>query len=287
MGLLAISILPVAVLGTFIYNRDKNKESVKLLIKLFLAGLLSTFLSMFITVFLGLFFPIFVTESSNLDLFELFFYAFFGVALVEEFSKWIMVYKISYNHEEFDEVYDAIVYTTFVSLGFACFENILYVLDGGIVTGIVRAIFAVPGHACDGVLMGYFLGFAKVYQRQNDQRRSKINLALSLVVPVISHGIYDYCAMSYNSELIFLFFVFVGIMFIHCFKTVKQISKEEIIINNQLVQNNNYQPVSQQMVQNNNYQPVNQQNVSQNNFCPNCGTKVESIYCPKCGRKNM
>ena len=55
-----------------------------------------------------------------------------------------------------------IVYASFVALGFACFENILYVSDSGIVTGLIRAVTAVPGHVCDGILMGSYLALAKL-----------------------------------------------------------------------------------------------------------------------------
>ena len=57
-----------------------------------------------------------------------------------------------------------IVYAVFSSLGFACIENILYVLSGGVGIAILRAILSVPGHMCFGVIMGYFLSQAKVNQ---------------------------------------------------------------------------------------------------------------------------
>ena len=85
----------------------------------------------------------------QMNFIQLLFYVFVVIALVEEASKWFFVYKISYNHNEFDSLYDMIVYASFVALGFACFENILYVYSSGIVTGFVRAVSAVPGHVCE------------------------------------------------------------------------------------------------------------------------------------------
>lgn len=56
-----------------------------------------------------------------------------GIALIEDFFKFLPAYIIGIRSKEFDEVYDAIVYTGFSALGFAVFENILYVLsDGGV-----------------------------------------------------------------------------------------------------------------------------------------------------------
>ena len=47
----------------------------------------------------------------------------------------------------------------FVALGFAALENFLYVMTSDISTGLVRAVTAIPGHASDAIIMGYFLGY--------------------------------------------------------------------------------------------------------------------------------
>jgi len=63
--------------------------------------------------------------------------------------------------EFFDYFFDGIVYSTFVSLGFATIENILYAIVGGFQAVIVRAIFTVPAHAFFGISMGINLSLAK------------------------------------------------------------------------------------------------------------------------------
>lgn len=144
--LFTISSLPVFLLGMFIYKKDRNKEPWKLLVKLFVGGILSCFLVLIVSAILGALFPILSADSSTLNLFELIIHVFIGVALVEECCKWIFAYKFSYNDEHFDEIYDMIIYNVFVALGFAFFENLLYVYENGIMTGIIRAISAVLGH---------------------------------------------------------------------------------------------------------------------------------------------
>ena len=72
-------------------------------------------------------------------------------------------------------------------------ENILYVSDAGIKIGLLRAITAVPGHVCDGILMGSYLSVAKINQIKGNYELSKKYKILSLVIPVITHGIYDFC----------------------------------------------------------------------------------------------
>jgi RsiW-degrading membrane proteinase PrsW (M82 family) len=83
---------------------------------------------------------------------------------------------------------DGIVYAVCVSLGFAGLENILYVAldENWASVAITRAIFAVPGHFCFGVMMGYFYSLAK-FEPQHRIRYS----ALALIVPIVAHGVYD------------------------------------------------------------------------------------------------
>ncbi|KPD00870.1 Protease PrsW [Geobacillus sp. BCO2] len=66
-----------------------------------------------------------------------------------------------YDHDEFDEPYDGIVYSASVSLGFATLENILYLLANGVETAIARALLPVSSHALFSVIMGFYFGKAK------------------------------------------------------------------------------------------------------------------------------
>lgn len=254
--LFTISILPVFLIGMFIYKKDKNKEPTKLLIKLFLGGMGSCFLVTIISIILELIFSIFAADTKNLNLIELAIHVFIGVALVEEFCKWLVAYKISYNDKNFDEFYDAIVYCIFVSLGFACLENLLYVYQYGIVTGIIRALLAVPGHACNGMFMGYYLGLSKIGALNNRKDIKTKNIILSILIPTITHGIYDYCLFSERTIFIILFFIFVIFVYVYVIKKIKKISS------------------------------INRKMKYKDNYCPNCGHVVDSNFCPICGRKN-
>lgn len=254
--LFIISAAPVFLLGLFIYKKDRNKEPIKLLIRLFLGGIGSCFLTLFLTGFLGAFIPYISADTDSLNLLELLIHVFIGVALIEEFCKWYMSYKITYNHNEFDEIYDMIVYSVFVALGFAFFENILYVFDGGIVVGIVRALSAVPGHVCDGIFMGYYLGLAKQSQMNGRKDLKRKYIAFSILVPTILHGIYDYCLFSKIPLLLLLFLIFVIVVYIFAIKKIKKVSS---------VANKLY---------------------LKDKFCGTCGTPVQGAFCANCGRKH-
>lgn len=249
---IVIAILPVFLIGLFIYKKDKKKESSNLLFRLFLGGVASCYPAVIFELLLGSVLP----EMEYMNFFQMFIYAFFVIALSEEICKWFFIYKISYHHDEFDSLYDMIVYASFVALGFACFENILYVSDNGIVTGLVRAVTAVPGHVCDGILMGSYLALAKVNEHKGDKKLAKKYKYLSILIPIITHGIYDFCLFWGEPIFIGIFLIFVIALFIICFKKVKETSS------------NNYKFKYK------------------HNFCTKCGTPVTSRFCTKCGKEH-
>ena len=258
--LLLISVMPIIIIERYIYK------------KLSLGGILSLIITLIISIILGIIFPVLNASTIKQNLVEVFIYAFIGVALVEEFSKWIVTYIITYNNKEFDELYDMIIYCVFVSLGFACIENIMYVFSSGISVGIRRALFSVPGHACNGVFMGYYLGLSKIDKHNKKEDLAKKNLLLSILVPTALHGTFDFCLMSRQIILLLTFYIFVFILYKKSIKKVNEISKSEnkIESNNVTIENNNIQ-------NDNNEQYIN---------CPNCGKLISGNFCPNCGTKN-
>ena len=85
-----------------------------------------------------------------------------------------------------------------VSMGFATLENILYVMQNGFATGIVRLFLSVPAHATFGVLMGYHVGLAKF-----DAAKRTQNMLLALFWPILFHGTFDFFLFLGNSLLHF------------------------------------------------------------------------------------
>ncbi len=180
---------PVVILLAYIYLRDRyHKEPLGLLAKIFFLGFFSAL-------------PIIIAEQMIGDYIDLIPFpvlhaiamGFIGAALPEEFAKLYILKRWIWDNKEFDEHFDGIVYAVFVSLGFACIENLLYVF-GGLNSGLTtaqsiaygRAIFSIPCHALCGVMMGYFFSLAK-FERVNNVKY----LSCALWVPVFFHGAYD------------------------------------------------------------------------------------------------
>lgn len=258
---LIIAVLPVIILGYYIYARDTQKESKGLIIKLIIGGVMSCFVTLFITGILQKIIPFFAIEHEDLSGLKLFISILFGVGVIEEFSKFLMAYMVGYNNKEFDETYDAILYCVFISLGFALFENILYVSGGGIGIGILRMFTSIPAHTIFGITMGYYYGKAKIAKITNTSGQ-KLYFLLAVWVPALIHAIYDYVAFSgMSGAIIFLFIIVAAII---ASRKVNIFSKY-----------NTYLFIK----------PKENTQINQQIQCPSCGSIENNNFCSKCGNK--
>lgn len=193
MGLLALAIAPGIAICIFIYLKDKyNREPLGLLLVSFILGMLSTIPAMILQVLNNT-----TPESlAGKSIKELAVFTYLVVALSEEGSKYFMIRFFGYRRTTFDEPFDGIVYAVMVGMGFATLENIGYVYQNGMATGILRMFLSVPAHATFAVLMGYYMGLAKF-----DAGNSIKYLFLAILLPVIFHGTYDFFLFSGNNLL--------------------------------------------------------------------------------------
>lgn len=212
MTLVLITILPVILLLWFVYKRDYiAKEPVGLLVLLFAVGCLSTF-------------PATVMESllmvgcPDVPVLSGLYRGFVVAGFSEELCKLVLLAMVVWRGRNFNEYFDGIVYAVFVSMGFACVENFLYVFGQAsygesLSTGLMRALLAVPAHFLFAVTMGYHLSFAKF-----DSLAKWKHLFYALFIPVLLHGTYDALLMipeTLNMPIIatalFVLFVFFDI----------------------------------------------------------------------------
>ncbi len=167
LHLLALSVAPGLFLLMIFYLKDKyERESLSLVGKVFLAGVLAVFPAVLLEDLL----------LSNLsprlrDISLLIYMSYLGIGFPEELVKFLAVLLLAYNSKEFNEPFDGVVYSVASSLGFATLENLFYVLEGGVLVGLVRAVLAVPSHALDGAVMGVYLGRAKIMGSRGVWRR--------------------------------------------------------------------------------------------------------------------
>ena len=228
--LIAAAVLPAVFLLIKVEREDHlEKESRGLLFSLVAYGIISTAIaSLGERIGMTILASIFQQESVLYN-----FLLFFGVvAFSEEGAKYVLLKRRTWNNPEFNCQFDGVVYSVFVSLGFALWENIGYVAMYGLGTAVVRAVTAVPGHACFGVFMGTWYGMAKRREGAGDVDGAKRMRVRALLVPAVLHGFYDFVA-TYNSDVMnIVFLVFVILMFVTAWRLVKHVSANDAYIEN-------------------------------------------------------
>jgi RsiW-degrading membrane proteinase PrsW (M82 family) len=156
--------------------------------------------------------------------------AFVVVATVEETAKYVFLKKWTWEHPAFDYRYDGIVYAVFVSLGFAAYENIQYVLHYGLSVALPRALLAVPGHMAFAVFMGVFYGRAKRCERDGYEVAAGMSRGIGLVLAIFFHGFYDCCAMLGTSSATIVFLIFVAVMYVWVYRLLKHESDADSLV---------------------------------------------------------
>lgn len=254
--LIVAAVVPALGLCLYIFLRDRvEKEPIGLLLLLLACGVVICFPAAQIEEWLGslittMFIPVGEIGPNGELLLEGFYYYcyhfmqwFIGVALVEEGLKYAALLLVTRNNKHFNCLFDGIVYSVFVSLGFAGFENVLYSLNYGWSTALMRAVTAVPAHMFFSVLMGLYYSWWKVYQtadryearyrlaaRKNagsDRIKPWKYLVLSLAVPTAVHGLYDFCCSVGTTWAVILFYALLLFLYAFCFLKVRQMSRRD------------------------------------------------------------
>ena len=195
--LLNLAVAPVLIILFYIYIRDKYEHEP---IYMLLTGILN---GAVIAV------PISLTESfltlaepSELILSN-FYISFITASFVEELFKFIIILFFIGKNRNYNEPFDGIVYSVFISLGFAGIENLLYVFNpvlGGIETGIYRAFISVPAHGLFGIIMGSFYSAHKF---------NSCSLLKAFFFPFLYHGLFDFLLLSdtFASDIVFIIYL--------------------------------------------------------------------------------
>lgn len=229
-----LAVIPAIVLMIFIYKKDRReKEPFKLLMKCFWFGVLSIIPAVLFE-YLGEY--LFESDIQVGSYYYAVVDAFIVTAFSEELFKFVALKMKTWKSPDFNCKYDGIVYAVFVGMGFALFENVMYLIDGTLSDALLRMLVAVPGHACYAVFMGFFYSRAKQASLYGNKRMVRRNNFLALFVPIILHGIYD-CLISVEEEVIgedpmtvcvLLWITFVLAMFIFSFVLINRTSKGDM-----------------------------------------------------------
>ena len=199
------TVLPPIILGILIWKSDKFPEPGKFLVTAFMLG---------VAIYLPLDFLIILSEDHlapflglNVDAYynwkegdpnpvrESAFLNFFRAAYLEESLKFAFLIFICVRLEALNEPIDAIVYGAAIGLGYAAMENLGYLSassfqDAWSIEMVKMRYYPLIMHLGFGVVMGWLLS-QSLFDEPSKFKR-KFLLILSLSIPVIFHGVYNY-----------------------------------------------------------------------------------------------
>jgi RsiW-degrading membrane proteinase PrsW (M82 family) len=222
---LAAALLPALFLMRYIYRKDTvEKEPKGMLVGLVFLGVAAAVVAVILEELGMSVLPRFFVEGSPAYTIVM---AFLVVAVVEEGAKFVFMLWRTWRDPNFNYRFDGIVYAVFVSLGFAAFENISYVVGYGLTTAVARALLAIPAHMGFAVFMGYFYARAKRCHDEGNPAGRRRNLWAAFFVAVLLHGFYDACALMGTLLSLLLFLAFVIAMYIIVIRFVKKESKTD------------------------------------------------------------
>ena len=222
------AVLPAAILMWFLYGRGKGLSiSFKNVRTSFLLGIAATIIVSLIVI------------PFNIE--KTFFGTLWKSAFPEELTK-MAIMLVLLRRFRCSNLIDVLVICGSVGLGFACIENLLYVLpkSNWIIVSIFRAITSVPGHFFYAFIMGYFI--YKALNVANTQKTKITLLALAFAIPTIIHWLLNVNRTIVKSSTFILLDYFKAIpiliiVFIVIKKARKEaISKQQIISNDTVIE---------------------------------------------------
>lgn len=216
------AVIPALLLMKYIHGKDTiEKEPPSLLLACVLMGVLAALAAIVAeSLGMGILDAAVAKDSPYYNILL----AFVVVAVVEEGAKLLLLKLKTWRNPNFNYAFDGIVYAVFVSLGFAAFENVSYIMGYGLSVAIPRALLAIPGHMSFAVFMGVFYGRAKECENRGDAAGKRKNLVAGYAIAVLLHGFYDACALIGTTMSTIVFVVFIAAMYFAVLRVIKHSS---------------------------------------------------------------
>lgn len=235
-------ITTIIFVGIILYSDRKHKEPIHMILISLVSGIFTICLALLIGQIILPNLEIIISGIFSYNTDSLI--RIFVLALVEEYSKLVVLYLFISKNKSFDDIYDGFVYSTLISLSFGVFETLLYVFkepnfSSMTSLAILRSITTIPLHLICGIVMGYYVGVEK-FSWGTHKRINK--LLMSLIIPTIIHFIYNYSLsiMTINFTNNGVFLIFMITFFIPFYIIAISYIKRTIFMNDKYVNNKKY-----------------------------------------------
>ena len=186
-------VVPVLFWGYYHYHKDRHlPEPLGHLVLTFVLGALAAAVSKGLYIALGWvslrYDAVMLGETNTLGLFA---YSMLVIGPVEEFAKMLPFVLVVLRFREFDEPIDGIIYASFIALGYAAVENVMYLQYLTAVEAAARGFAAPVVHILFASIWGFTIGCAFL-------RGESLWLGIlkGLVLASICHGLYDFIVLQ-------------------------------------------------------------------------------------------
>lgn len=192
---LFFGLAPSIIWLLFYLRKDSHPEPKRFIGKVFLWGMLITIPAIAVELSLkSLIFSTPIQYEMQLAL-----YFFFGVALVEEWLKYIVVRAFVFYRAQLNEAVDVMVYMVVSALGFAALENIFLLSGLGpfsplsdiVALSAVRLVGATLLHALASGLFGYFLARSFL-----EPAKGLRYFAIGLFASTLLHALFNFAILE-------------------------------------------------------------------------------------------
>ena len=251
-----VAVLPAIALCAYVFFKDRaEKEPIGLLAVLFGAGALAYIPSVFVErLFLNLIDKGFESsrvispeglitfESTESEVLYLVLCAFFGFSLVRICFQWLCLFLITYKNKNFNYLFDGVVYSVFLSLGFAVAENVHFIMQNDIELLLPKLLTSVACQLFVGIVIGYY--YTMWHMRfnankienvlkekklvENDNIKSSAPwLCAGIVIPFLTSAVYALAGSLHNEIIEIVFYTAVFTVFGISFLTVDQMASKD------------------------------------------------------------
>lgn len=215
-------IIPIILIMWYINERDnKEKEPLILIVIMILLGIISVCLSRWVWKLIIINIPEIKEEIASRDWYVRILISYGQIGFIEETIKYIILNILIYRNKNYDYMYDGIVYSVALSLGFALMEGIEYGMKTNLIVSLVRSILTIPMHTVYGVMMGYYMSKGKI----DNNNRVMYYRYVGLILPIFIHGTSDYMLSILNSNNQLIYIGWAIFLYIGSLKKINELSK--------------------------------------------------------------
>jgi protease PrsW len=188
------AIAPSMLVLWTIASMDNRREPTKVVLAAFLFGAAGALLLSYMHI------PIpGVSTLANWPIIQTYLHATLEIAAPEETLKLFVLVFFCSRYIAYDHPMEGVVYGAAVGLGFAAYENLFYLANNReywMAVALVRGLLTVPVHGALGIIIGIYVGRARLASARQRSHGLQIKSYLTgWGIAVLLHGMFDFSLM--------------------------------------------------------------------------------------------